>query len=297
MNLLPATLPPAKQTWLAHLVASLRTIPGVVAVVLGGSYARGTQRADSDLDVGIYYRAAQPFDLDKLRTVARTISVQGEPVVTDFYGWGAWVNGGAWIQTATGKVDFLYRNLDQVEATITEAEQGILRHDYGQQPAHGFYSVIYLAETAVCRPLFDPDNLLTQLKARVQHYPPALKARTVTEQLWNAEFTLIQARDFAAAGDVYTTVGCLTRAAANLTQVLFALNEVYFMGDKKAMTILATFAQQPQAFVERLQAILGAAGTTDEALGQSVAQVVALWTETVALTNGAYQPKFVLPRR
>jgi hypothetical protein len=36
------------------------------------------------------------------------------PVVTGTYEWGPWVNGGAWIQTSAGKVDFLYKNLDQV---------------------------------------------------------------------------------------------------------------------------------------------------------------------------------------
>ena len=78
--------------------------------------------------------------------------------VTGFYEWGAWVNGGAWIHNPVCKVDFLYRNLDQVKRTIDDAKRGILHHDYAQQPAYGFYSVIYLAETQICLPLYDPQG-------------------------------------------------------------------------------------------------------------------------------------------
>ena len=37
------------------IAEQLATIPGVVAVVLGGSRAAGTHRPDSDWDFGIYY--------------------------------------------------------------------------------------------------------------------------------------------------------------------------------------------------------------------------------------------------
>ena len=33
---------------------ALESIPGIVGVVLGGSRASGTHRADSDIDIGIY---------------------------------------------------------------------------------------------------------------------------------------------------------------------------------------------------------------------------------------------------
>ena len=38
----------------------LGQIDGVVAVVLGGSRARGTASPDSDIDLGIYYQPDQP---------------------------------------------------------------------------------------------------------------------------------------------------------------------------------------------------------------------------------------------
>jgi hypothetical protein len=112
---------------------SIEGVAGIEAIVLGGSYASGTHHETSDLDVGLYYFEAKPFSIAAIWQIADNISVRGPATVTDFYEWGAWVNGGAWIHTQQGKVDFLYRNLDQVQQTIAEAQQGISRHDYNQQ--------------------------------------------------------------------------------------------------------------------------------------------------------------------
>ncbi len=102
----------------------------------------------------------------------------------------------------------------------------------------------YLAETQMCLPLYDPAGRIARLKEKVKHYPPRLKERIVADWLWLAEFTPIHARSFAAAADVYTTVGCLARVASCLTQVLYALNESYFLSDKKAIDELASFGCQ-----------------------------------------------------
>lgn len=290
---LPESLSADKRRTVLDLVAALAATPGVAAVVLGGSYARGTARPDSDVDLGLYYDSAAPFRIDDIARVAQAVAVQ-PPTVTDFYVWGAWVNGGAWIHTASGKVDFLYRNLDQVARTIDEAEQGIVHHDYPQQPPYGFYSVTYLAETHVCLPLFDPAGAIQALKARVQPYPAMLHQRVVNDGLWSAEFTLLHARTFAAQGDIYNTAGCLTRTATTLTQVLFALNRCYFMTDKGALRLIDGFARKPEGYVQALSAILAAPGQDAAGLTHSVQAMETLWRCVVDLTGGAYQPKFVL---
>jgi hypothetical protein len=287
-------VPAEKRPLLTELVAQLSRVPGVAAVVLGGSYARGTQHATSDMDVGLYYRQAQPFEIETIREIANRISKDGSPTVSDFYRWGQWVNGGAWIQTTAGKVDFLYRNLDQIERTIVDAEQGIVHHDYPQQPAYGFYSVIYLAETQVCIPLYDPNDQIAALKHRVAHYPPRLKEKWVADSLWSAEFTLLHARGFAEKGDVYNTVGCLTRTAAALTQALFALNETYFMSDKKVMERIAAFNLVPPGYVTSITEILAQSGRTTSELESVVNQMAAVWQSVVQLTDGKYEPQFHL---
>lgn len=131
-------------------------------------------------------------------------------------------------------MDFLYRNLDQVMRTIDQAQQGDYEHDYNQQPTFGFYSVTYLGETAVCLPLVDPEGCIARLKSKVERYPAKLKRTVVATELWNAEFALLFAEAHAKTGDLYNTVGCLTRISGSLTQALFALNEAYLITKGRA---------------------------------------------------------------
>ena len=283
----PTPLDPQRAALLAHLVGELAALPGVAAIVLGGSYAAGCARPDSDLDIGLYYRAEDPFRVREVRSVAESVAVD-PPTVTGYYAWGPWVNGGAWIHTAAGKVDFLYRNLDQVEQTIDEALAGIVRHDFSQQPTFGFYSIMYLAETQICRPLHDPHGVVAHLKARVAAYPPLLKQKVIADALWSVEFTLLHADGYAARGDIYNTVGCLTRCATNLTQALFARNETYFLTDKRALAAAANFAVQPQHFAARLEAILAHPGGDPTALTESVGAMRKLWRELCALSTAWY---------
>jgi len=291
---LPGTIPLEKSELLQDVVGGLKCLPGVAAVVLGGSYACGTQREDSDLDVAIYYEPETPFAIGQIRRIAATLSAGSEPVVTNFYGWGPWVNGGAWIKTSAGKIDLIYRKLQQVKQTIEEAQQGIVHRDYYQQPVYGFYSVIYLAETAVCVPLHDPLGTIAGLKRKVANYPSALRQRIVADSLWIAEFTLNHANKFAAQEDTYNTVGCLTRVAGALTQALFALNEVYFRTDKNAMGMIANFKVAPPSYVEEIQGLLAKPGKTAPELRRTVTACEAAWERVVELAGESYAPKFRL---
>jgi hypothetical protein len=285
-------LPEQKRLLLEYLVDQLRRTPGVAAVVLGGSYASGMHHPASDMDIGLYYLSAHPFSIGDIRRIAENISADEEPTVTGFYEWGAWVNGGAWIHVPQGKVDFLYRNLDQVQRTIAEAKQGVYQHDYDQQPAHGFFSVIYLAETQICIPLHDPDLLITSLKREVEVYPPKLKAKIISDSLWSAEFTLLHARGFSALGDIYNTVGCLIRVSSNLTQALFALNERYFIRDKKVLEVVAGFHHLPTGYIAQINRILACPGSTAQELTETVRDLEQVWGSVVSLPGIHYEPKF-----
>lgn len=286
------SLPEQKRSLLERLVDQLSRVSNVSAIVLGGSYASGTQHEASDMDLGLYYSEASPFSIANIRRVAQDVSVDGTATVTGFYEWGAWVNGGAWIHTPHGKVDFLYRNLDQVQRTIAEAQQGISQHDYDQQPTYGFYSVIYLAETQICIPLHDPELIIAQLKGSVEAYPPKLKQKVITDSLWGAEFTLLHSRGFAAQGDIYNTVGCLTRVVSNITQALFALNERYFLRDKKVMDMVAKFPNLPSGYIQQTNRILARPGSTAQELTTSVSELEAAWRSVVSLAGVRYEPKF-----
>jgi hypothetical protein len=69
----------AQVNLLNAIASELSKIPGVIAVVLGGSYARRAARPDSDLDVGLYYSKNSPPDIEAIRRCAETISVPNSP--------------------------------------------------------------------------------------------------------------------------------------------------------------------------------------------------------------------------
>jgi hypothetical protein len=143
-------------------------------------------------------------------------------------------------------------------------------------------------------PLYDPEHSIQRIKQRVETYPPLLKERVVADALWSAEFTLLFARDYAVRADVYNTAGCLMRVLANLTQALFAINEKYFLSDKRVMKKIGAFAQLPSGYVERVTTALAHVGATAEELALTVAGIESVWQDVVALAGAMYQPRFRL---
>ncbi len=281
----------------SSLSKRLGAIRGVKAVVLAGSYARGRAQPGSDIDLGIFYSEAAPFSVQSIRELAEAINDTVGPVVTDFYGWGPWVNGGAWLTIRGQRVDFVYRNLEQVERVTNDAQAGKYEIHYLQQPPFGFFSATYLGEIAVCVPLFDPETRLDPLKRRVADYPEALRQSVVQDYLFMAEFTLIAfAPKVAARSDTYGTAACLTRAVNELVMVLFALNRTYPINDKTALAEVAEFKLAPREFGSRVQKTLAHLGTSTAELLAAVESIAQLLRETVELTDGLYQPRYTLPK-
>lgn len=290
-------LSPKQLDLVSSLAQRLGAIRGVRAVVLGGSYARGRAQPGSDIDLGLFYSEADPFSIQSIRELANAVNDTPGPVVTDFYGWGPWVNGGAWLMVGGQRVDFLYRNLEHVERVVAEAESGRYEVHYLQQPPFGFFSGTYLGEVAVCVPLFDPEARLDVLKRRVADYPEALRRAVVRDYLFMAEFTLTAfAPKFAARADTCGTAACLTRAVNELVLALFALNRKYLLNDKTALAEVAEFERGPREFGPRVQKTLAHLGTSAAELGAAVAAIAQLLRETVERTEGLYQPHFTLPK-
>lgn len=271
---------------LQQIIDQLKNVRGLRAIVLGGSYASGEQRPDSDLDLGLYYQEDQPLDIEHIRAIATNLNDTPDPVVTSLGGWGPWVNGGAWLTIGGQRVDFLYRNLDFVSTTIDECNAGIIRSDYWQQPAYGFHSFMYCTETAINRPLYDPEQHIERLKAKVAHYSSQLKQAIVKDFLWRARFTLDNIRKPATRGEVYLVVGGLARTIHCLVQVLYALNQTYYLSEKKLARDFRSFQIQPERFLERIHGILGAPGMTSEQLQETLQQAEALYQESSTLSTG-----------
>jgi Nucleotidyltransferase domain len=115
---------PADAPLLARLTPALADAPGVAAVVLGGSRARGTATKTSDDDLGLYFRRGRPLDTEALlRAVRPLVDNPGTAAITSIGEWGPWIVGGGWLRIAGKKVDVLYREIEAVDAVITGASE------------------------------------------------------------------------------------------------------------------------------------------------------------------------------
>lgn len=275
----------------------LAEIPGVRGVVLGGSYARGCAQPDSDIDLGIFYSEAAPFSIDAVRNLAEAVNDTPGPVVSGFYEWGKWVNGGAWLTIAGQRLDFIYRSLEHVDRVIADAEAGRYEIDYLQQPPFGYFSPTCLGEIAIALPLFDLDGWHETARHKVDPYPEALRRTVIQDFLWMAEFNLaLFATKFAARADTFGTVACLTRAVHQIAMALFALNRRYPLNDKTMIAEIEAFETAPNQIGSRIQKTLAKAGDSEQELHAAIDSVTLLLHETIALTGGLYRSRYAMPK-
>jgi hypothetical protein len=257
---------PNDDVLLGRLVRALGGVPGIRAIVLGGSRARGEATPQSDYDIGLYYEADNPIDTGRLAKAAMLLPGAARSSVTAIGEWGPWINGGAWLtvegRQGSTRVDLLYREIDKVRMVIEACRAGRIERVYQPGHPHAFVSAIYMGEVALARVLWDPDQVLAPLKRQCTPYPPALAEALIRGFLWEAKFAVENALHGRGRDDPAYVAGCAFRAIACLCQSLFALNGVYLLNEKGAALAVDTLPRHPAEFAARVgQAIAsGAAG-------------------------------------
>lgn len=237
-----------------RVVDRLQSIEGIIAISLGGSRARGTHTQKSDVDLGIYYQPENPPDLTALNQLASELDDNHRAnLITPIGEWGKWINGGGWLKIEGVPVDFLYRDLAQVNRVIDDCKLGQITIDYQPGHPHGFVSSIYMGEVAIGLPLHDLDGVLDTLKAKTKPYPSKLKQATINKFAWEISFSLLIAQKAVARGDISYAAGCCFRSVACMNQVLFALNEEYLLNEKGAVAVANNLALCPQDYQKRVE--------------------------------------------
>lgn len=239
-------LPPA----IARLADTLATMPGVVAVVLGGSRALGTASEASDWDLGVYYRGK--LDTGALASFG-TVHPPGS--------WGRIMNGGAWLQIGRTKVDVLLRDLDAVEHWSARAQEGEFEIDALLGYVAGVPTYSLMAERAVAR-------VIHGTLPEVSEYPSKLAENASRRWRFCCDFTLTYARMQAAKGDVIGTAGQASKAVLEAAHARICassrwiLNEKGLVGAAGLSNVQASFAAIPRgpqglsAWIDRIRSDL-----------------------------------------
>jgi predicted nucleotidyltransferase len=284
-------------TFLDFIVRHLSPVPGIQAVVLGGSRALGTHTPDSDTDLGLYYHSSAPPDLEALQhAVAEIDDRQGAYAITPIGEWGPWINGGGWLKVQGRSVDLLYRDLARVAEVVADCRAGCIAIHYQPGHPHGFATPIYMGEVATCKDLWDPHGEVARLKEHTRPYSPLLQRAIVDKFLWEAQFSIDNARKGVSRADVAYVGGCCFRSVACLIQVLFALNERYLLNEKGSLAVASTLAIRPANLKPRVEAVfelldaeaaaIEAAVAQLETIADEVAVLAARQTETSELPEG-----------
>lgn len=221
------------------VVDAVAGVPGVAAVVLGGSRARGTAGPSSDVDIGFYYDSRAPIDIASLRDAVGGVVDDPSATVTAIGEWGPWINGGGWLRVGGIEVDLLYRDLGKVAETIAELRAGRFTMDYQVGHPHGFCSAILAGEAAIGVPLHDPAHAFAMLKRRASPYPEALGDALVARFGWEVDFAIENGELAARRAERTHAAGCAYRALCCMAQVLFALNGRYLINEKGAVQAAA----------------------------------------------------------
>jgi predicted nucleotidyltransferase len=198
------------------LAERLAEIPGVVAVALGGSRARGEERPDSDWDFGLYYEG-------QIRAEdVRALGFPGE--VVEPGEWGRLVNGGAWLDVDGVRVDLLYRDLQFVQEWVEEAEAGRFEIDRVGGFVAGMATYVLAGELALGK------TLVGELPR--PEFPDALRETAPRRWRGDVDFSLAVAEQAADRGDAAPCSGLLARAAIGEAQARLAAAGEWALNEK-----------------------------------------------------------------
>lgn len=252
---------------LREMADELAAVPGVCAVALGGSRARGTHRPDSDVDLGLYYD--DDFDLPALERLAARWTGEAVPVAGPG-GWGPWVDGGAWLTVDGTAVDWILSDVARVGAQCERARRG--EFAFHPQPGHpfGFLDVAYAGEVAMCVPLRDDDSVLVRWAESVTPYPEPLRA-AMLHNLWQADFLLAGAEKGAGAADAVYVGLCAATAAMLIAHGWHAAAGQWVTNEKNLVPHVDRLPIETHGFGRLAASVLGDLGTTPERLHASLA--------------------------
>lgn len=214
MQVDPTRLPPA----LVPLAHTLATLPGAVALVLGGSQADRGAIASSDWDLVVYYRGTIDW---------RALAPYGE--VHPPGSWGRLMNGGAWLQVGHLHVDVILRDLDVAMHWTTQASVGAYELDALLGYLAGLPTYSLAAELA-------SGHVLAGEVPQVGSMPMALRETAPLRWRFSRDFSLEYARMHADRGNVVGAVGQACKAAMEEAHARLCERGQWTLNEKRLLT-------------------------------------------------------------
>jgi Domain of unknown function (DUF4037) len=211
---------------------------GRYAISIGGSTGKGLIDAYSDLDFRLFYERPRLGPDVQPETWSRLIAAIA-----------CWKERGI-------NIDGVWaRSLQEMDAQLDCWLNGELIPDDITWAVWGYYLLPDLYHQAIVE---DPYGIIRGWKQRLQHYPPRLKQALLDKHMgalryWRIDYHYVSK---VKRGDVVFLAGLSAKLVHHIMQVLFAINETYFVGDGQNLEFAEKFRYRPPALSARVAAAL-----------------------------------------
>lgn len=224
-------------------------------IALAGAHAKGLADENSDIDIFIFGNTLRSH-ADRTQAIAEFCDDPQRCYVSSSfdYPWG-------------GSIDFTYqgipveivvRSLSKTEEIIAQSMDGNFEIIPQTWTANGYYTYIYLSEISFLKPIYDEDGWISKMRQKLENFPPKLKSSIISTFLGRAG-TWIGNFHYASAikrMDTLFIAPIMVHTLMDMVQVIFALNEVYFTGDKKLEKALSELPYCPEKLRANLDFLL-----------------------------------------
>jgi hypothetical protein len=228
----PSSFPPVIQSVFEEFIPICRQIAGDqrYAISVGGSLGKGTWDSRSDIDFRLFTdRELLPSQqrpelwADCLAAIARW---RGRGIEID----GVWP-----------------RTVGEIDAALDGWLGGEIKPVNLVWTIWGYHILTDVNNQLVIE---DPFQIIAAWKARLSVYPPALKQAilskyTASLRYWRTDYHYANK---VARGDIVFLAGLTSKLVHEAIQILFALNETYYVGDGANLGFVEQFKIVPADF-------------------------------------------------
>ncbi|MFA7126406.1 MAG: nucleotidyltransferase domain-containing protein [Bacilli bacterium] len=233
------------------------------SIALAGAHAKETADEQSDIDIYLFVDETKPYQ-ERLDIVKQFADSNRSVYVSKQFDEAPW----------GGSIDFYYqgtpievviRTFVNVERRIKECIQGTFEIIPAAWTSNGYYTFIYLSELSFIIPLDDATEFIKHSKEQIKNYPLLLKKAIIKRfysraNVWLDNFHYISA---IRRIDLLFTTPIVLHTILDMIQVIYALNEKYYMGDKKLQQALEKLNYCPNLLIDNLQFLLSTTYNAD----------------------------------
>lgn len=236
---------------------------GAFSIALSGSRAKNMSDNSSDIDLYILVDDLKSYD--EIYDIIIKVADSNTPIYlltdTEATPYGGAIDfrcNGIPIEVTIKKFSKLKQQLDN----CIDGKFDIIPQTW---TSNGYYTFICLSEINYLKPLWESDNFIKNYKEKIECYPEKLR-NSIISVFWGRANTWINNFHYESAikrGDYLFTSPIVLHTVLDIVQIIFALNKVYFTGDKRLESTLSSLPYCPLSLLKNLAFLLQASNDSD----------------------------------